>query len=433
MFTKCKSCGVESRLASAFHKAAGILRVKLLCPHCWQKHQTSSLQLLLAANIILALFGLILLMLPASLVELRVIAVFCLIPPLLMVLLVPHEVGHVLAAQLLGLRVFSVSLGLLGRTLWKCRLASCTLEVKSLPFVGYTTVGHRSQRCLRLRHFLMVLAGPMANAALSAPVYLLLVTPNANTGTLLLHAFCWANLLMLPLNLWPRQISGLPSDGLQLLRMPFLPRTEVQRFHMEYFLGEGIDSLQREDWTAAGTWFERGLEAHPRNPRLLNALGVVFIKQGRFAAAYNLLHELLKRDDLDPVVRASILNNIAWANLHCAETNLLDEADRYSREGMEWLPWLAAFKGTRGSVLVELGRAEEGIPLLEDALVEYTEVKDKAVNAINACYLSIGYAKRGLAGEARLRLEEAQKFDPQCYLLPRVFNELRQADVGELE
>jgi hypothetical protein len=428
MFKRCQSCGVESRLTTAFRKSAGLASVKILCPRCRDKQQTSLHQFHLGAHILLALFGLILLMLPDSLGVLWVAGAFCLLPVFVTLALVPHELGHALAAQLLGLRVFSISFGLLGRTIWKRRLFDCTVEMKSLPFIGYTVVGHRSQRWLRLRHFLMVLAAPTVNATLFAPVSVLLDSTDVGAGTLLMHAFCWANLLMLPLNLWPRQIGGLPSDGLQLLRTPFLGRAEIQDFLVDYFVREGMACHERGDWPTARAWLERGLKEYPHNVYLLDGLAIVSLRQQRFAEARELLGELLEHSDLVPVLRAVFLSHAAWADLLSGETALLDEADRYSREAMEWLPWLADVRGARGSVLVQRARAEEGIPLLCDALTDHTDPKDKA---IDACYLALGYAQCGSSHQAWMRLEEARKFDSSCYLLPRVLQELRRTVIEE--
>jgi tetratricopeptide (TPR) repeat protein len=425
MITRCKSCGVESRLSSAFRKAAGFWSVKRLCLRCWEKNRTSTHRLHLAIYILLGVSGLILLMLPDALVEMRVIAVFCLIPPFLIASLLPHELGHALAAKLLGLRIFSISFGLYGRTLWKRRLFGCVIEVKSLPVIGLTEVGYTSRHWVRLRDFLMVLAGPMANAALVAPIYLIFGKPSVSTGTLLLHAFVWANLLMVFLNLWPRRTSEFPSDGLQLLLTPFLSRTEIQHRCALYFWREGLSCFERHDFSDARAWAERGLRDHPGDALLLDGLAIVAIRQQRFAEAHKIFEELLARSDLDAAIRAFLLSHAAWSNLLSGEASLLDEADRFSREAAEWLPWLPDVKGARGAVLVEQNRVDEGIPLLREALKEHADAKDKA---FDACYLAIGYAKISSAHEARARLEEAQKFDPHCHLLPRVFKELRHTD-----
>jgi tetratricopeptide (TPR) repeat protein len=118
-----------------------------------------------------------------------------------------------------------------------------------------------------------------------------------------------------------------------------------------------------------------------------------------------------------PPHRAIFLNNLAWANLMAGGDDRLGEADRYSQQAMRLTPWVAAIKGTRGSVLVALGQTGEGLSLLEEAIVENDENADKA---LNACFLAIGYQKEGNETASRKFLDKVRTLDPQCELMPWV-------------
>ena len=95
---------------------------------------------------------------------------------------------------------------------------------------------------------------------------------------------------------------------------------------------------------------------------------------------------------------------------------MLPEADDFSRQALEKAPWVVYFKGTRGIVLVELGRYDEGIALLEEAMRKHPDNWGKA---INACYLGIAAGRRGFPSESRHYFALARKLDPYCPLLDR--------------
>ena len=50
-----------------------------------------------------------------------------------------------------------------------------------------------------------------------------------------------------------------------------------------------------------------------------------------------------------------------------ADPTLLEEAERFSRQALGELPWLSYVRGTRGSVLIELGQIDEGVQHVEAA------------------------------------------------------------------
>ncbi|HKS38207.1 MAG TPA: tetratricopeptide repeat protein, partial [Verrucomicrobiae bacterium] len=80
-------------------------------------------------------------------------------------------------------------------------------------------------------------------------------------------------------------------------------------------------------------------------------------------------------------------------------------------------------RGTRGTALAALGRFDEALPLLHEAMrgAEYLNHK-----ASNACTISMAEARRGNLDVARSFLEEARKLEPKCHLLPRAESVLRE-------
>jgi hypothetical protein len=86
---------------------------------------------------------------------------------LLALLIVPHELGHALAARLVGMRVFLVQIGR-GRLLGTVRFLGAPWQLRACLDDGTTHVGYPDLRFFRLKFFLMVLGGPLLNGLLLA-------------------------------------------------------------------------------------------------------------------------------------------------------------------------------------------------------------------------------------------------------------------------
>jgi len=65
---------------------------------------------------------------------------------------------------------------------------------------------------------------------------------------------------------------------------------------------------------------------------------------------------------------------------------------------------------------LELGKVEEALPLLLEAMQAHETPNNKAQSA---CWLAIAEAKRGNLDAGQKLLEEARKLDSTCFLLDR--------------
>src|SRR5208283_1735252 len=93
-----------------------------------------------------------------------------------------------------------------------------------------------------------------------------------------------------------------------------------------------------------------------------------------------------------------LLLNIGVVLAAVLVSTMLHELGHAAAGALESVPWNVNFKGTRGIDFVELGKHEEGIALLEEALRSHPEKWGKA---INACYLGVAAARRGYTSESR--------------------------------
>jgi predicted Zn-dependent protease len=116
-------------------------------------------------------------------------------------------------------------------------------------------------------------------------------------------------------------------------------------------------------------------------------------------------------------MRTRILDSLACIPLFSGKDEFLRQADDWSLHALEIEPSSLTLKGTRGGVLVELGRIEEGKQLLEDCFKNSASVNDKS---ISACYLALAASKQGDTQRALDMLELARNVNPQCVVLLRI-------------
>ncbi len=160
------------------------------------------------------------------------------------------------------------------------------------------------------------------------------------------------------------------------------------------------------------------------NEELLNWHGVISLETGQYGKARDCFIALLNRESKHPMMRPVLLNNIAYANAFLGGDDLLEEADAFSTEAMSAISWIPAIQGTRGTVLVTMGRFDEGLPLLRESMSKAEHSYHKAQNA---CLIAEAESRCGNFSTARTYLEEARKLDPKCPLLLRAEAILHQA------
>ena len=170
-----------------------------------------------------------------------------------------------------------------------------------------------------------------------------------------------------------------------------MSRKSMETWHSLTFYYEAMESLERGNLQDAELWLAKGIAAYPDNSWAVLAQAGILNHQHQWAEARELYLRALNQPESTPEFQAHLWNAIAWMDLMIATPPLLGEADQFSRQALEEIPWSSYAKGTRGSVLIELGEIEEGVPLVEQALREHDKPSDKA---LNACYLAIAMIGR---------------------------------------
>jgi tetratricopeptide (TPR) repeat protein len=333
----------------------------------------------------------------------------------------PHELGHALASRALGMRVHKIVLGI-GPLLFGATWLGAGVELHAYPVVGWTVFTDPRENGYRGRKFLSVAGGPLANILLLAATIGFLPRPNPFQGVLTawkpLAAFAVANGLTLFWSLLPWRTSWFDagSDGLQLLRLPFLGPAELRSQRALHFLLEGVEALARKKLDLALQWNQKGLRLFPESLPLRNNLAVTQARLGLYELAREEFKTVVAAPAVETNIQALAQSNVAFSDLMLDRPELLEEADRMTSDAMRHLAWLPIVRGTRGAVLVSSGKLDEGIALLKEA---FERQGDPGQKAIDACFLALGLQAQGRAEEGIPYLESAERLSPGGIMLPR--------------
>ena len=426
MSTCCAVCQAQFPSSKGFRRRPiGKGRFELLCPGCSDRQAESTFRLALFCFLGMTVLGVLLFHMTSFGCVLLFLGIMCLT---VTVNVIPHELGHALVALCLGMRLFTVCFGARGRILFVRQVLGYDFVFHAVPLGGYVLCTPRQLCFARLRYFLTVLAGPLTNGLLIIIAWHLLARVSSNNMSFhILAGFVDGNVFTLALCLFPRKCrinhERVPNDGLLALTIPFMSRKSLEAGHSLTFYYEAMESLERDNLARAEHWLEKGVAEYPGNLWALVARASMLSHQHEFAEARELYIGALSQPESTKDFQAYLWNNVAWMDLMIATPPLLEEADQFSRQALEEIPWLSYAKGTRGSVLIELGRIDEGVPLVEQAFRENDKPRDKA---LNACYLAVAMIRRGDTSEGCQYIEEAKRRDRTCPLIERATRELEE-------
>jgi tetratricopeptide (TPR) repeat protein len=337
-------------------------------------------------------------------------------------LIIIHEMTHAGVAKLVGLRVFGIMIGV-GKTIWSGRLLGTDWTINALPIGGITLVGTRPVALIRPKLFLIYLAGPASHVIMAAGFFLWQQTLAISAfGYQVLMSLVLANIVLAVTNLVPFKISlttGMQgTDGWHLLRVPFLNQGELTKRYVGYFAGEALQAYTTNDLGAARKWVDQAFSFDRNSGIARNILGILQMAGGEHQASRETFLQILETEEAkEPGLHYILLNNVAYLDALLRDAALLPEADDYSSQAFQHLPWVPAVIGTRGTVLIELGQIEDGIALLKKSMSLNV---DKQGKALNACHIAVGEFRRGNPGVARKFLATAKTLDPKCFLVPYV-------------
>jgi tetratricopeptide (TPR) repeat protein len=184
-----------------------------------------------------------------------------------------HELGHFLAARWLkGIRVIQVFIGagevfrqfLLFGVKWEIRY-NYLLTGGANIFICY------SERFYRFKIFLIIACGPLMNLLLILGLMQfpqkIILSPLPHTYLYLGTVFYVANLWTLLITLFPKHCTvdgrNLPSDGLAMLKIPFMGKQAIKEEIALAYTVNGLEQHAEKDYATALGSFERALRKNP--------------------------------------------------------------------------------------------------------------------------------------------------------------------------
>lgn len=424
--TKCDGCGLESEQKEIFQSVPRSFSTKLrtLCPACFAGKDDKVLIVLFWSYVALLFVAVLLTVFLPSISLGPWLVNIALFQPFVFICTIIHELGHAWAGRLVGFRIFGIEIGH-GRVISEFPSGGIRWQFRTVLLGGCVHGTPRNTKYYKLRESLFILGGPLANVVLIAVAFWALPLDAAiSSGSFKSCApvlvFMLSNASLLANSLWPYRFETrhgkIPNDILLLWETWRRPKAEVEQMPAHWFFLEAEESQRQGNYEMAREWIESGRRLYPKYDGLewLQAYNLIQLRRyGEARTAYVLL---LGRYGKFEEMRVMLFNNIAYADLLSGDARLLDEAEVCSRLALEKHPWNCHFKGTRGSVLIEMGEYDEGLKLLHQALKQHTERQGRA---LNACFIAIAEARRGRPEESRNFFAIARTLDPKCFLLER--------------
>lgn len=328
-----------------------------------------------------------------------------------------HELAHAAVARALGMKVWRLSVGA-GRR-WADRAwGDFVVEVRSWWVMGCVVAEPRASRFPAAAWALMVSAGPAANLLLAACAAAGWWSLPWGMGANFLGFFALTNGMTFALSAWPHMIGGsggLPSDGMQLLR---LLRDGGARHRRTWRLsghatastemmsrGRAAEALARIDAGLA----DAGLFPEARQELESNRV-VALIHAGRFREASRWGDRLLDDPGSDPQRRALLLNNRVWAGLMDGQVAQAAGWAREMGEARKSLPGVSALTSTTAACQIAAGALGEGEALMERAAAED---EDGDFCGVQLAWLAVAAARGGDAEQAADHLIAARRVTPE--------------------
>jgi tetratricopeptide (TPR) repeat protein len=428
---RCSRCGVESPLAYLFvrrQKSFSLgksLRNQWICPRCSNRDKDAMGMVLFLAGGVLPLV-LILISVGNHVyigdgfaVDLFLVCVLgtpC---------LVAHELGHAIAAWLVGFKVLQITIGR-GRQICHWTFRGTQFDFRAFPVIGSVLPATLRMSAWRRGYFVIIAGGPMMNLLI-----LLGATAIAWCQTLPPGASRWqepsfwlslagANACLLIGNAANGLAQFSPfaepasNDFRKMIRLLSQPVPSEDNRRASYYLTCGSVLLSADDCRGAEQMYARGLQVRPDGPFLRAGLAQSQLGIGDYASARENFSLVLGGEVKPAILRASASNGLAWADLLLGDPALSEEADRASSDAYTLTPWEPAVQNTRGWALVERGQLEEGSRLLRLSL---RGVQTKRQRADVYCTLAIAEAHSGRLEESRRILDKARRMGPDSGLL----------------
>lgn len=431
--SKCDLCGCESPLTAAFvseQVSFRRARTRCLCPGCFKRHHvrksaTAAAFVLLTCAAV-CVFGIYIRNYeragtPNNAMNFALAVVF------VYLLIIPHELGHAIAARLLRWDIFRVTFGI-GPCWMEWRVGGIPVQFRLIPDRGSVSTLSLRHRDWRACRFITIAAGPLVNLAIA-----ILAIELAGGWTIFISdpfASVWSTLgaasafvfvvSLIPQTVWTQEGKSV-TDGLQMARLLFKPLPSERVRRIAYFLAKGGALAAIDKAEEALKVFSAAHIEYPEDASVTASLATTLMMTGKAEEGRSLVCGLLQVHKTENAIRAVLRNNLAWADLLIGTPALLGEADEMSAAALSLMPWEAYVQGTRGTVLAIIGNPDEAMQLLRKAM---KGADRRYSRSAIYCSMAIAEHRQGHPKAAEKLVERARRLYPKCDLLSRAEEEL---------
>jgi tetratricopeptide (TPR) repeat protein len=357
-----------------------------------------------------------------------------------------HELGHAFTAKALDFKVFYIKMGY-GKRLAKFRLFDIPIELNRYPMMGITVAFPKTKEFFKTRIWFYILGGPITHVIQILMCWLFLgndsflnqIYPIAFVTSISpLTALIYSNTYLFLISIIPMKINSsigsLKNDGLNLLSIPFQKTNETTDLETVAEEMKALEMLREERFNEALLFYQDAIGKKPEKYLINVNIGLIELMKGNFERANLLFTETLETllnekadektvQEFNDANKNILYNNIAYVNALLPSEELLEIADEYSKIALNSSPNFVNYIGTRGAVLIRLGKYPTGINLLERAFKLHSEDSPRSANAL---FIAIGEAKMGNKEKSLEWLETARKIHSTHYFFAIAEKEIHE-------
>jgi tetratricopeptide (TPR) repeat protein len=355
-------------------------------------------------------------------------------------LLVIHELGHALAAWLVGSRVSKVVIGM-GRPIWRFRFAGVPVTLRLVPVSGYVIATPRSLDGARWRSAVVYLGGPGIELLLLAALAVAvgpaqLLAPAVTVSEVALQSVAVALALDVAFNLAPIPTAdGALRDGLGIVSSPFLSDARLQAWIAGGVASDIEPLLEVGRVDGAVEVVEQATLRHPDNVHLVFLLASLLREAGRPREAGQRLEPWLERT-LPDASLAIVHAHVASAARDLDDPDLYEVAAEHITKALELFPGELTFLMIRATIQLERGQTGAAAESLEQCLDGLRalplEIGDEDHRPRDECetWLALARLQQGRTNVAREHLKRLIDRGARGRLLDRLNQALALDEVG---
>ncbi|WP_414753425.1 site-2 protease family protein [Anabaena sp. CCY 9910] len=327
-----------------------------------------------------------------------------------------HEMGHFIVSKMVGFQPYLVIVGS-GKKLLNFHFLNSVIEFRIIPSGGVTYTSNLKLEKVKHKLAVMYLAGPLVNCCfclLFSLVYTYYIAYLQFPGYLsIIGSLVYVEFFLFAGNLLPMDIDSygkvISNDGKAFIDA--LTKTE-QQFIQKLL---GLDRYTNTQHSS-GDLFNNSLITL----QILYKAQAEFNKHN-FSQVIDLLEPILDYPDILTRDKLYIIDILASIVINHGDKKYLDKANNWSVQAMELASDIKTIQGTRGAILVELGRYNEG----KEMLLPLTAAGNEAIDiAVSCCYIAKADYYLGNDDQVKDWLNKAEQINAAHLILMRIKQEI---------